>query len=222
MSAQRSLPWAWPYLGCATFALSAGAMAAAQHPEIFRAYFGAVPPSIVLAALGVLGLIALAVLRVRGFVPSQALRLRSMQFGALTIIAFTLSAIGADIVWRFARDLNVAPPWSLLFYPAMGFSVEVAFHAAPLALIGAIAKSSTTMWPAAILAVSAIEPLFQVRAATAIDALTLFVAAQVFAFNVFELMVFRRFGFTPMYALRLGYYLGWHVLWGAARVAILF
>jgi hypothetical protein len=36
------------------------------------------------------------------------------------------------------------------------------------------------------------------------------------------MLLLRRFGYVPMVAFRLFYYLAWHVLWGQARLGLLF
>jgi hypothetical protein len=47
-------------------------------------------------------------------------------------------------------------------------------------------------------------------------------AFHILAINLAGLFLFRRFGFLPMYALRLFYYLIWHILWGYLRLSVLF
>ena len=43
-----------------------------------------------------------------------------------------------------------------------------------------------------------------------------------FFFNTTQLFIFRKYGFISMYALRLLYYLIWHVIWGVIRLEFLF
>jgi hypothetical protein len=49
-----------------------------------------------------------------------------------------------------------------------------------------------------------------------------FVGAHVWLINIAQLLVFRRYGFVPMYSLRLAYYLIWHIIWGHARLRLMF
>jgi hypothetical protein len=54
------------------------------------------------------------------------------------------------------------------------------------------------------------------------SALPAFVAPHVFLFGLVQLCLLRRYGYLPMLWFRLGYYLLWHLLWGAARLELLF
>jgi len=49
-----------------------------------------------------------------------------------------------------------------------------------------------------------------------------FVAAHVFAINLIQLYVFRRFGFMAIYGFRFVYYACWHVIWGYLRLQLIF
>jgi hypothetical protein len=40
--------------------------------------------------------------------------------------------------------------------------------------------------------------------------------------SVAQLLVLRRYGYLSMLSFRVNYYLIWHVLWGRARLALLF
>jgi hypothetical protein len=226
LSQQFSTPWAWPYLACSAFALAAAGGVATERPEIFRSYLGDIGVVPAIGALALVGLVAIAALRVSAFFRASRLGKRGVICGGLAVAAFALSAIVADVALRFPHDINVALPSALLFYPAIAFVVEVALHAMPLALLLTVLRAAAPALVAAcVVAVALIEPLFQVRGALAVGsiaAIDLFTFAQVFAFNLFELHVFRRFGFVPMYAVRVSYYLCWHVLWGTARLSLLF
>jgi riboflavin transporter FmnP len=76
-----------------------------------------------------------------------------------------------------------------------------------------------------ILAVSLLEPIFQMQAghtAGSVTWLEAYVGLHVFAFNLLQLHVFRLHGFVAMFAFRLVYYLWWHILWGYLRIGLLF
>jgi hypothetical protein len=40
--------------------------------------------------------------------------------------------------------------------------------------------------------------------------------------NLCQLLIFRRYDFISMYTFRIAYYMLWHVLWGYARLRLLF
>lgn len=59
---------------------------------------------------------------------------------AISIIAWAVpllaaGAIGADLVFRFAEDTNVALHDALRFYPAIAVFIEIVLHAIPIALL---------------------------------------------------------------------------------------
>jgi len=69
-----------------------------------------------------------------------------------------------------------------------------------------------------------IEPAFQIAVGPSVESFSWrdgCVGLLVFVFNILQLEVFRRFGFVAMYALRLTYYLWWHLIWGALRIDFL-
>ncbi|MBI3437725.1 MAG: hypothetical protein HY054_03560 [Proteobacteria bacterium] len=175
-----------------------------------------------LIVVSVIGAAALAVLSKRGW-RSVVLSERTREAALWVALAapFAVLAIGADLLLRFPRDINVPAPWSVLFYPTMGFVVEGVFHALPLALLALpFGASLRTSW-IWLAPVALIEPVFQVREAFAdsrISALEGFVFLQVLAINIVELHVFRRHGFLSAWSFRLSYYLLWHVAWGHLRL----
>jgi len=153
--------------------------------------------------------------------------------GAAGVAAFLASiTVLLDLKIVFPRDLNVAFPLSLLFYPAIGFLVEVVFHLLPLAVILAVLTSRTVslgsdraVW-AAIVIVSLLEPAFQVAPMVASPHYPIwaavFLAGHLVLFNLLQLFVFRRYDFLAMYTMRLAYYAVWHVAWGHVRLRVLF
>jgi hypothetical protein len=147
--------------------------------------------------------------------------------GVSAVIATLFGAwqVCADLlVTRLPKDINVPPPQSLLFYPAMGYVVEVLFHAFPLALLLAVLgrsnKKSHTIIVIrlCIVCVSSLEPvLVHMRMGS-----SAYVGVFVFVFTVVELYVFRRYDFMSMYAFRLVFYMWWHITWGYLRLRWLF
>lgn len=163
MAQRFSLPWAWPYLACAALAVGAASGVASARPEFFRPYLADVGVAVTVGVLAFVGLVAIAALRVNGaFFSSWKLSRRALMRGGLVVAAFALSAIVADAALRFPHDINVPVPWALLFYPAIAFVVEVAFHVIPLALALTVFRAqSLALVIACAIAVALIEPLFQ-------------------------------------------------------------
>jgi hypothetical protein len=218
------------YSGFWTTALIGAAAAgvlASIDAEPFERYFGPFDPVPVVATAAVLGSVSLRFLRGRDWwsprPPAEVVR--GALVSSLAALAFAGIAISVDIWKGFPRDMNVAWPRSLLFYPAIAFVAEVAFHVLPLALVVAATRwrfasrgLGRRVWTC-IAAVALLEAGFQVVVGSSLN---LFVGPHLFAIGVFELWVFRRFGYIPMIWFRLAYYLMWHILWGYARLQFLF
>jgi len=71
--------------------------------------------------------------------------------------------------------------------------------------------------------VSFLEPTFQLRSGLVdqpLSSIQAYVWLHVWAINLLQLYVFRRFGFVSTYAFRLVYYLHWHVAWGYLRLQL--
>lgn len=199
----------------------------------FRPYFGDINPLLAIALAIVCGGISLRFLKSRGWfaICAKGKTLRGVILSAAFTTAFAAAIILLDLVVGFPRDLNVPAPWSLLFYPAMAYVVETLLHALPIALLLALfgkrfksLRRDRLVW-IFIVIVSLIEPIFQLRAGFAGQTrswLDAYVGLHVFAFNLVELGVFRRYGFISMLSFRLIYYLYWHILWGYIRLQLLF
>lgn len=193
----------------------------------FERFLGPVRGPVVAATAGVAGLGALAFLERRGFwrCGSTASTVRGICVAGAATVPFAAVAIGVDIVIGFPSDTNVAWPEAWLLYPAIAALAEAAFHLLPLSGLVWLTGSrfddlrfNRRAW-VLVLAVAAVEPVAQ---AILRSALLPFVVPHVFLFGVAQLLLLRRFGYVPMVALRLFYYLVWHVLWGEARLGLLF
>jgi NADH:ubiquinone oxidoreductase subunit K len=192
----------------------------------FRPYTGTVGPVSAVAIAAAVGAVSLGFLHRRGWFEiygPRTLAGAGIAAAMASLLAVPVIAVdyGAGI-----EVVNVPWPASLLFYPAIGFVAEIVFHALPLALVLAVvaplAKIDTNrlVWICIVFA-SLLEPAFQLSAGVADRALSwidAYVWLQVWAVNLLQLVVFRRFGFASMYAFRLVYYLWWHILWGYLRV----
>jgi len=152
--------------------------------------------------------------------------LRSVQ--PLDVIALVgLGAILAippvliDITTIFPQDINVLLPDSLLFYPAIALVAEVAFHLIPLAALTILTSRRTApFW--VFVAVVFVEPVFQAIFSLGAGIQAWLVFGNVSLISAAQIWIFRRHGFGAMFGLRVAYYFFWHVIWGSARLVLLF
>ena len=111
-------------------ALSLTAISSFSSGTPFQRYFGTIAPLLLVALVAALGFVSLSLLRSFGrfeiFVPGKIRR--GMVFAAIFATLFAIAVVSADYLIRFPKDMNVPPPQSLYFYPAIGYVVEVAFH----------------------------------------------------------------------------------------------
>jgi hypothetical protein len=194
--------------------------------RLFEAYFGIIPPLLAIAFTALVGFVSLGFLQSHGWFEVYTSRsVRGVGLSAAIATLFGVWQVCADLlITRFPKDINVPPPQSLLFYPAMAYVVEIVFHALPLALLLALLRRSTQRANTAIVIgpcivfVSSLEPvLVHLRTGA-----STYVGAFVFVFTLVELYVFRRYDFISMYAFRLVFYLWWHITWGYLRLRWLF
>jgi hypothetical protein len=156
---------------------------------------------------------------------------RGLVVAALAAPVLAVPTIIADLAWKFPAGINVAPPQAFLFYPLMGYVAETAFHLVPLSLVLMAACLATRSRPsnrivwAAIAVAALVEPAFQasgIFGTGAVVALSIFMLVHLTLFSIVLLALYRRYGFVTAFAFRLVYYLVWHILWGTARLQILF
>ena len=195
-------------------ATSAGALVLIE-PDAFEQYLGPINPVLVVVVAAVAGGYSLRLLEARTWWsagPFSEIR-RGILLSTSAALAFASVAIAIDIWLGFPQDLNVAWPRSLLFYPAIAFVAEVGFHILPLALLTILTRWRFTRpgrVRAGVLAVASLEAGFQILLGSGLD---VFVGVHLFAIGVYELVVFRRFGYIPMIWFRPAYYIIWHVAW---------
>ena len=181
--------------------------------------------------ISVLGIVALSVLSLRWKFKMYegTASWGGMRSSSILATLFAASVILVD--WGFLLPYShVSPPRSFLFYPTMAFVAEIVFHVLPLSLLlvtlGPLAKGwdpTRLVWLCIVLA-SCLEPIFQLSWSSSeapLSVVGMYVGLHVFAFNVLQLYLFRRYDFVSMYACRLVYYLYWHVMWGSARLYLL-
>ena len=144
-------------------------------------------------------------------------------------IIFGIEVIAADI-WLvdYSADINILFPKSLLFYPSIGYIVEVFFHLLPISLIIIVLSSfrkfsiNKIVW-ISIITVSIIEPLYQVWFTDHYSlTTTIYTGIHVFLFSLTQLLIFKYLDFISMYMFRLIFYFIWHILWGYFRLDLLF
>jgi hypothetical protein len=156
---------------------------------------------------------------------------RGLGLAALGAVIFGVLIIAADALAPYPADTNAAWPNAWLFYPMIGFLAEVIFHLAPLAILLSILTAPILgleidrVVGITLLVVAVLEPIFQTVLSFSnpmpVWAKT-YMALHILAINLTGLFLFRRFGFLSMYAMRLFYYLIWHILWGYLRLKVLF
>lgn len=222
------------YLAVAILSLGAigstGILSFSSSP-VFQPFFRNIPPVLAVSVISVLGIVSLGFLSTRGwFEPALGREsLRGVAWSSAFATMFAVVIILADLVVVFPYQ-HVPPPQSLLFYPTIAYVAEIVFHLLPLSilltLLGPMFKDripTGLVWLCIILA-SCPEPVFQLSWRSYEGPLSwadAYVGLHVFAFNVLQLAMFRRYDFVSMYACRLTYYSEWHIVWGYARQYVL-
>ena len=165
-----------------------------------------------------LGYVGLQYLRRKSGFRAQDAAARAAPWILLGASLFGGIIIVVDLSAPFPREMNVAWPKSLLFYPAIAVYAEIAFHVIPLALLVACrVRPDASLWLVAL-----IEPTFQTALGWGQQPplVTFYVWLHIFLFSRGQLELFRRFGWTAMLGLRLAYYAVWHVAWGTLRLGL--
>lgn len=214
-------------------AVIAAALLAGDPAVPFASFFGPIPP--VTATLIVVAVAAAAHIALRALDAFCLLRTGTLYRGlvaaALAAPVLAVPTIIADLTWKFPPGINVAPPQAFLFYPLMGYVAETAFHLVPLSLVLLAARLATGARPSgrivwvAIGVAALVEPVFQasgIFGTGSVVALEIFMLVHLTLFSIVLLALYRRYGFVTAFAFRLVYYLVWHILWGTARLQILF
>jgi hypothetical protein len=216
-------PWA-AVSGVAT--LGAAALEATGFHGLQR-FLGPLPPVITVATAGAAGLGALMFLENRGFWRSStdSETVRGIVIATAAAIPCAALAIGVDVARGFPKDTNLEWPEAWLAYPAIAVVAESAFHLLPLTGLVWLTRLHVTdlrldgtAW-VLVLSTASAEPVAQVALGSAQRA---FVVPHVFIIGVVQLLLLRRCGYLSMLCFRVSYYVIWHVLWGRARLALLF
>ena len=199
---------------------------------LFQRFIGGINPLIAAFFIVLLGVISLSFLLSKGwFTIYKKENLKGLFRRSSVAVLFALITILViDLNVPFPADMNILFPESLLFYPAIGFFVEILFHTLPLSILlislTSIFKNISQekiIW-ICILIVSLLEPIYQTRSMFSSGPLwaAVIVLLNLFLFNFSQLFIFKRYDFISMYSFRLAYYLIWHILWGYMRLKLLF
>ena len=199
---------------------------------LFQRFIGGINPLIAAFFIVLLGVISLSFLLSKGwFTIYKKENLKGLFRRSILAVLFALITILViDLNVPFPADMNILFPESLLFYPAIGFFVEILFHVLPLSIIlislTSIFKNIShekIIW-FCILIVSLLEPVYQTIPMFSSSPLwaAVIVLLNLFLFNLSQLFIFKRYDFISMYSFRLAYYLIWHIVWGYMRLKLLF
>ena len=201
--------------------------------QLFQRFIGKINPLLAFLLVSVLGLILLSLLLGQQWftIYEQGNLTQLLRHSGLAAL-FGIIMILVDTKIVFPADINILFPKSLLFYPAIGFLVEILFHVLPLTILlfalSSILKQvdfETIVW-ICILIVSALEPIYQTMDMASSNRhslwAVLYVGIHIFLINACQLVIFRRYDFISMYSFRLVYYLFWHIGWGYIRLRLLF
>lgn len=198
------------------------------HPQLYPRFFGTVNPLLAVLGISFLGIILLSILIVQGwFVVYKKEGLKKRFFLAGCAALFVAITIMLDLKIVFPADMNVLFPASIFFYPAIAFVVEILFHLIPLTIILFLLttifklQNQPAIW-LSIFLVALPEPIYQAAQMHAPLWAVIFVVVHLFGFNLFQLVIFKRYDFLAMYTSRLAYYLIWHIIWGQVRLHFLF
>lgn len=120
-------------------------------------------------------------------------------------------------------SINVPFPASILFYSGGAIAVESLYRlillTLPLWLIANVIlrkQGQTTVFWAVAVPASVVEPLGQMSLVAGHPEVMAALGIGMYAMNIFEAILFRRYGFLAPMAYRLAYYFVWHVVGGGA------
>ena len=210
--------------------LSMVALLSLEDGYIFQRFLGQINPLFAFFIVTASGLLLLLILLSRGWFTiykKKYLKELLPYFGL--VILFVSVAILVDCKIVYPEDTHIFWPESLLFYPAIGFLVEIIFHILPLSAIllafSFIFKNKNfkkITWTS-IFIVALLEPTYQtffmgIYPIWAIVAIWF----NLFFFNLIQLITFKEYDFVSMFLLRLFYYLMWHIGWGYIRLDLFF
>ena len=202
------------------------------NPISFQRFFGNLNPLLIIFVVIILFIVLSTVFLLYGwFKVYRRDNSRGILYAFILATSLSFVTIAIDIIFKYPEDINVLFPYSLIFYPTMGFVVEILFHVLPLSLILSIftliRKNRTPqkiIWISIVL-ISLLEPVYQLIYGTPTHfplSINFLFGFYLFLFNFIQLTLFKRYDFLSMYSFRLVYYIIWHILWGYLRLVIFF
>ncbi|MHA2275119.1 MAG: hypothetical protein ACXAC2_05105 [Candidatus Kariarchaeaceae archaeon] len=198
----------------------------------FQLYFGILHPILAIGIVISLGFILFKLLLIdhRWEIYNDKTH-HGFVIAALTAPLFGFITILIDLQFKYPKDINAEIQSGVLFYPVMGFVVEIIFHVLPLSItwyfINQISDTNlqNKFLKISIIIIALIEPLFQLAFGTP-DYFPIWIAiyfgVHLFVFNYIQLQLFNKYDFVSMYSFRLVYYLLWHIIWGYMRLFIIY
>lgn len=211
-------------LGMSAVIVIAIAVASQDQTVDFTPYFAGLPPLTVAVIVCLAGIVALRLLQqLVGFcVKSARTGWAGWVMAAGMAIPFMATVTLADLILEFPPDINVRLPTSLVFYPAMAFIAQITLHIVPFGVVLWTLTRMASTWPKerrvwlSIILAALPEAAFQFAGSHVhgggLQAMSVFVAVQLFLFGLVELYLYRRLDFVCMYLFRLTYYGYWHIL----------
>ena len=200
-----------------------------SNPSIFKRFLGELNPLVISISIAIIAIATLSLLLSKRRSPIYKKTTPLVFFRYTLLVAlFVFVAVWVDWNIVYPADIHILIPESLLFYPAMGFLVEIIFHVLPFTILLFTfpivlkpIKYNTVVW-LSIIIVALVEPTYQIFMDTYPIWALLAVWLNLFLFNILQLYVFKIYGFINMYGLRMVYYLFWHIIWGNLRLELLF
>jgi hypothetical protein len=201
-------------------------------PFIFQKFLGPINPILFIPLLAGIAIILLNILiSHEWFNIINKGTLRGLLIAFVCASFLVLDVIFIDVAFKYPQDINILLPYSILFYPAIAFVVELLFHIIPLSLLIILftkifkTKDSRKVIFMSIFIVSILESVYQLLYGTpGYFPLWIVIAfgIHIFSLNFIQLTLFKKYNFFTMFAFRLIYYLFWHILWGSLRLELLF
>ncbi len=200
---------------------------------LFQRFLGRINPLLAFLIVIILGFILLSFLLSQNwFTIYEKENTKGLLAAAGLASLFGVIIVLVDTKIIFPEDTNILFPESLLFYPAIGFLVEILFHVLPVTVLLVILNSifvranfEHIVW-ISILIISILEPIYHMTDMAAANRFPLwgiiYVGIHVFLINFCQLLIFKKFDFVSMYSFRLVYYMFWHIGWGYLRLRLLF
>ena len=197
---------------------------------IFERFIGNLNPLITILFSAILGFLLLYLLLSKEWFSIYQKKNHSalLRYAGIVLL-FVSVAIYVDLKIGFPADMNILFPESLLFYPVIAFFVEILFHVLPLLVLLFVTTFilkkvpyNKLLW-VSIFIVAMLEPTYQAIYMDSNPTWAIVVIwINLYSFNITQLIVFKRYDFISMFALRLVYYLFWHIIWGSMRLELIY